>query len=128
MKKIALSFVLLAGLIFLLTQCGTADAGAKTADTFFSEILKGNFEKAAAMVECNPLDSVDIIPNLQAMANNPVNGYLKSFKKSFGFSTNVSNGITTVEIPYVLSYEKGEQSFNVVIVNRGAGYKIVSVQ
>lgn len=110
-----------------MTQCGSADAGAKTADKFFSAILDGDFEKAAAMVERDPLDSTDIIPNLMAIADNPVNGKLKSFKKSFGFNTKINNGITTVEVPYELKYEKGNKSFNVVIVDRGSGFKIVSV-
>lgn len=128
MKRFAYSFVLLSGLIFTLAQCGSADAGAKTADRFFSTIIKGNFERAAKMVELPVRDTTDIIAQLQVMANNPVNGQLISFKKSVGFSTTINNGVTTVELTYVLTYEKGTQSFTVITENRGRGNKIISVR
>jgi|GEM_PF-3580793 len=128
MKRFAYSFVLLSGLMFILTQCGSADAGAKTADRFFSTLVKGNFEKAAKMVALPIGDTTDIISQLQAMADNPVNGRLINFKKSMGFSTTINNGVTRVELPYVLTYEKGTQSFTVIIENRGRGNKIISVR
>lgn len=128
MKRFALTFSLLTGLLFVLAQCGAADAGAKTADQFFATIVKGDLEKAAAMVELPLGDTTNLIPQLQQLRSNPVNGQLKSFKKSMGFNTNASNGVTTVELPYVLTYEQGTQNFNVVIQNRGQGYKILSVR
>jgi hypothetical protein len=128
MKRFTFSFVLLIGLVFLFTQCGSADAGKKTADEFFSRIIKKDFEKAASMIERPFGDTTDFVQQVQWMENNPTNGQLMSFKKSIGFNTNISNGVTTVEIPYVLRYDKGDQTVNVVIKNRGSGNKIVSVQ
>ena len=127
MKRIAYSFVLLSGLMFTLAQCGSADAGAKTANKFFTALVKGKIEKAADMVKLPVGDPSDVVAQLEAMANNPVNGKLIGFKKSMGFSTNINNGVTRVELPYVLTYEKGTQSFTVVIENRGQGNKIISV-
>ncbi len=127
MKRFAFSFILLTGLLVTLAQCGSADAGAKTADKFFTALVKGKLEKAASMVELPIGDTSDIIAQLQAMSNNPVNGQLLNFKKAMGFSTNINNGVTRVELPYVLKYEKGTQSFTVVIENRGRGNKIISV-
>ncbi len=49
-------------------------------------------------------------------------------KKGMGFNTNISNGITTVELPYKLIYENDEVNAQVVIVNRGSGFCISSVQ
>lgn len=128
MKKHALSFVLLAGLLFILAQCGSADKGTKIANTFFASIIKKDFEKAAGMVELPLGDTTDILMQLKRMENNSINGQLQDFKKLIGFKTNMSNGIATIELPYRLKYEKGGVSFNVVIQNKGKGYKIVAVQ
>lgn len=128
MKRFAFSFILLTGLLVTLAQCGSVDAGTKLADLFFTALVKGKIEKAASMVELPVGDASDLMAQLQAMSNNPVNGQLVSFKKSMGFSTNIENGVTTVQLPYVLKYEKGTQSFNVVIKNRGNGNRIVSVR
>lgn len=127
MKRFAYSFILLSGLIFTLTQCESTEAAAKTSDKFFSVLVKGNLEKAADMVELPIGDPSDLMAQLEAMANNPVNGQLLSFKKSIGFNTKINNGVTRVELSYVLTYEKGTQSFTVVIENKGQGNKIVSV-
>lgn len=128
MKRFALSFTLLSGLLFCLAQCGAADEGTKFADTFFSTIMERDFEKAAEMVELPGLNQSDLIDDLKRLENNSANGQLKSFKKSIGFKTNISNGVTTVQLPYTLTYEYGDQSFNVVIEDRGRGNKIVSVR
>jgi hypothetical protein len=127
MKRFAFSFILLSGLLFTLSQCGSADAGTKFADNFFSKLIKGDFDKAAKMVELPVGDPSNLIEQLKSMANNPVNGQLKGFKKSMGFSTNISNGVTRVELPYVLSYEKGTQAFTVIMEDRGRGNKIISI-
>ncbi len=128
MKRFAFSFILLTGLLVTLAQCGSADAGTKLADLFFSTLIKGNFQKAAKMVELPAGDTSDLIAQLKRLENNPANGQLMSFKKSMGFSTSIENGVTTVQLPYVLKYEKGTQSFNVVIKNRGNGNRIVSIR
>lgn len=128
MKRIAFSFILLTGILFTLTQCGSADAGEKTANKFFSAIMKKDFKKADEMMFRPIGDTTSFIPQLQFFENNPTNGQLLGFKKSMGFNTEIVNGVTTVKLPYVLKYENGDQVVNVVIEDRGSGNKIVSVQ
>ena len=128
MKRGIFTFILLMAVTTVLTQCGSADAGKKTADEFFSRIIKKDFEKAASMIERPSGDTTDFLQQVRWMENNPTNGQLLSFKKSIGFNTSISNGVTTVEIPYILRYDMGDQTVSVVIKNRGSGNKIVSVQ
>jgi hypothetical protein len=128
MKRFIPSFILLSGLLFVLAQCGSADAGAKTADDFFTHLQKGEFDQAKNMVDLPVGDDSDLVAAFQAMVNNPVNGKMQSFKKLMGFKTNINNGVTTVQLQYKLIYEKGDRTFDVVIVNRGNGNKIVSVR
>lgn len=128
MKNQYVSFVLFLGMILAFTGCGSADAGEKTADQFFSYLIKGEYEKADQMIGRMPGDTTSYLPQMEVLGENPVNGKLKSAKKSMGFNTNVNNGITTVKLPYTLTYEKGTQNFEVIIVDRGDGYKISSVQ
>ena len=128
MKRIALSFALLTGLAFILAQCGSADSATKTADAFFATLIKQDFDKAADMVELPVGDNSNLMMQLQQMENNPTNGQLKSFKKSIGFSTKISNGVKTVELNYTLAYDNGNVPFTVVIQNKGQGDKIISVQ
>lgn len=128
MKKYAFSIFLFVGISFLFTACGSADAAEKTSNTFFSLLIKGQFAKAEKMVDRPPGDTTDFIEQMKAMGEDPVNGKLKSAKKTVGFNTNINNGVTTVELPYVLVYEKGERRVQVVIVDRGGGNKIASVQ
>ena len=128
MKRFSLAFALLVGLSFLFSQCGSADEAEKFSDQFFTLIVKQEFEKAAEMMDRPLGDTTNFALQLQAFQNNPTNGQLLSFKKSMGFNTSISNGIKTVKLPYVLKYDKGNRSFEVTIINRGGGYKIVSVQ
>lgn len=128
MKRFAFSFLLLTGLLFSFAQCGSAEAGEKMADTFFSLIMEKDFEKAEKLIDRPIGDTSNFIQQLEWMENNPTNGQLLGFKKSIGFSTKMNNGVTTVELPYNLKYENGVQAVKVVIQNRGSGHKIVSVQ
>jgi hypothetical protein len=128
MKKYAFSIFFFLGIGFLFTSCGSADAAEKTSNSFFALLIKGQYAKAEKMVDRPPGDTTDFIAQMQALGENQVNGKLKSAKKSIGFSTSINNGVTTVELPYILVYEKGERRVQVVIVDHGSGYKIASVQ
>jgi len=128
MKRFALAFLLLTGVAFLFSQCGSADAAEKTANKFFKSIIQKDFAKAESMIDRPVGDTTNFAQQLQLLENNPTNGQLIGFKKSMGFNTNMTNGVTTVELPYMLKYESGERAFTVVVQNRGNGYKIVSVQ
>ncbi|NRA12904.1 MAG: hypothetical protein HRT57_13190 [Crocinitomicaceae bacterium] len=128
MKKTFVPIVLLIGLILSLTGCGSVDEGEKCADKFFKHIIDQNFEEAVKLVDLDPLTAVDLEVKIRALGENEKDGKLLSAKKGTGFSTNVSNGITTVELPYNLKYEKATYNFQVVIVDRGNGFKIVAIR
>lgn len=128
MKRIIFCFMLLTGVLVLFTKCGSADKAEKMANEFFSSIIQKDFQKAANMIERPLGDTTDFVQQVQWMENNPTNGQLLGFKKSMGFSTKVENGVSRVELPYVLKYDKGNQAVKVVIQNRGQGNKILSVQ
>lgn len=128
MKRITFCFLLLAGALFLFAKCGSADKAEKMANAFFSSIIQKDFQKAANMIERPIGDTTDFVQQVQWMENNPTNGQLLGFKKSMGFSTKIENGVSRVELPYVLKYDTGNRSVKVVIQNRGGGNKILSIQ
>ena len=128
MKKYAFPIFLFVAIGFLFTACGSADAGEKTANQFFKFLVEGQYVKAEKMIDRPLGDTTNYLINMEAMGENSTDGKLKSAKKSMGFSTNMSNGVTTVELPYILVYEKGERRVQVVMVDRGSGYKIASVE
>jgi len=120
--------MLFTGALFLFAKCGSADKAEKMANAFFTNIIQKDFQKAANMIERPFGDTTDFVQQVQWMGNNPNNGQLLGFKKSMGFSTKIENGVSRVELPYVLKYDKGNQAVNVVIQNRGNGNKILSIQ
>lgn len=130
MKKILIPFILFVGLSLIISSCGSADKAEKCADKFFSKIIKQKYNDALKMVE---LDLVKIDVNvyreqLELLGENEQDGKLLSAKKTMGFNTSINNGITTVKLPYELKYQKGSSHFEVVIVDRGKGFKISSIQ
>ncbi len=127
MKKTFIPFILFIGLMISLTGCGAAGDAEKCAEKFFSHLIKQDFEKAGKYLSANVRSMEDTESQLKAMAENPQDGKLLSVEKSLGFNTQIRNGITTVELPYSFTYEKGVYDYEVVIVDRGAGYKIESI-
>lgn len=128
MKKYASSIFLFIGITLLFASCGSVDAGEKTANQFFKLLVEAQYDKAEKMLDRPLGDTTNYIAQMQAMGENSVDGKLKSAKKSMGFSTSINNGITTVELSYTLVYERGKRNVEVVIVDRGSGNKIASVQ
>ncbi len=129
MKKYALRLILFTGLIFTLTQCQSAKEGEKFVNAFFKAIVKQDYQKAVDMIDVSIIgNTTDMTQQVQLIGNDPTNGQLKSFKKGMGFNTNISNGVTTVELDYRLTYENVERMVHVVTQDRGNGFKIVSVQ
>lgn len=127
MKKSIYFFFILFGLL-TVSSCGSADEGQKCSDKFFSLIIKEKYEQASKLMDTQTLVGVDYVESITSLGNNPTYGKMMKAKKGMGFSTNINNGITTVELPYTLKYENGTTNVQVVIVNRGAGYYISSVQ
>lgn len=129
LNKSRVSFIFFAALLFFMGSCGSADKGEKCADKFFTNIIKGKYDAALKMVELD-LATVDLNVyknQLQNLGENERDGKLLSAKKTVGFNTSINNGITTVTLPYELKYERGSSNFEVVIVDRGKGFKISSI-
>ncbi len=110
--------------IIVLYNCGSTDKGQNCADTFFAHIINEKYDSALYLMEnMSPTDSISLA-NIKTFGNNPNLGKLIAVEKSFGFSTNINNGVSTVKLPYKLQYEKSLLSREVTIVNKGRGYKI----
>lgn len=126
MKNYFLPFLILLGLTLNLTGCGKTDTAQKSSDKFFKLIINKNYEAALIMIE-DPSEKVEIMEALKSIGDDAKNGKLLSFEKTFGFNTNISNGITTVKLPYTLKYKYAERKCEVVLKDRGKGFKITSV-
>ena len=113
--------------LLILLSCGSTDEGKNCADQFFSFVINEKYDSAVNMVEHLSLENEEHINSLKATGNHKELGKLISVKKNFGFSTNISNGITTVKLPYLLKFEKGEITTEITILERGNGYKITSI-
>ena len=79
------------------------------------------------MLENFSINDTNSAKKIEILANHPEYGKLLKAEKSFGFSTNINNGITKVDLPYALTFEKGEYSVQVTIVDRGNGFEIFSI-
>jgi len=128
MKKSLTFFVLFLGLALSLTSCGSADKAQKTSDRFFQLILKHEYSEAIKLINTVGATDAQMETALAQIADHPSFGKLKSAKKGFGFNTQISNGITTVTLNYDLTYEESEQRMQIVMVDRGSGFRIESVQ
>lgn len=128
MKKSLTFFVLFLGLALSLTSCGSADEAQKTSDRFFSLIIKHQYSEAAKLINAVGASDDDVKTALEQIADHPTFGKLKSAEKGMGFNTQINNGVTTVSLPYNLTYEDSEESMEVTMIDRGSGFKIVSVQ
>jgi len=115
-------------MIFSLSGCETTEAAEKCADEFFNHIISSNYEKAATLVAVTPFDGYSKAEALEKMLDKSDYGALLKAEKSFGFNTQINNGISTVQLPYELTYENGSYTFNLVIVDRGNGFKIEGMQ
>ncbi len=126
MKRSLTLFVLFVGMSFLFASCGSTDAAEKTATKFFKLLIKGDFKKANTFISAG-FDPDVQLQQISRLGKNDTAGKLLSAKKTMGFNTNITNGITTVKLPYLLKYEKSELSVEVTLVNRGSGFKIQSI-
>ncbi len=107
-----------------LSSCETTEKAEACAETFFQEVIAGKHESAAKHLANKPLEKFNKIEVVKLLSVNPEQGKLLNASKGSGFSTNISNGVSTVELPYELTYENGTVTYKVVIVDRGNGMKI----
>lgn len=126
MKKSLPLFILFAGMSLILSSCASTDKAQKTADKFFSLLIKGKYEAANKLVETG-FGSDRQLTEVKFLGQNDENGKLLSAKKGMGFNTQIHNGVTTVTLPYELKYEKTELNREVTIVDQGSGFKIRSI-
>lgn len=126
MKNYFFPILFLLGLTLCLTGCGKTGTAQKSSDKFFKLIIGKNYNAALKMIE-GQSEKVEIMEALKSIGDDAKNGKLLSFEKTFGFNTSMSNGITTVKLPYTLKYKYGERKCEVVLVDKGKGFKIRSV-
>ncbi len=129
MKRSLTVFILFLGMSFLFSSCGTkeaTDAAGKTANKFFTLLIKGDNVRASNFVEPS-FDSRQQLEEIARLGKNDANGKLISAKKSFGFNTQIMNGVATVTLPYQLKYERNELSVQVTLVGKGSRFKIRSI-
>ena len=127
MKKFNSIFILLC--LLLISSCASTDEGQKVADQFFKLIIDEKFDAAAELIELNPGITADERVEMAAsLGFHQTFGKLVKVKKTMGFNTNINNGLTTVELPYKLKFEKGDYATTVTIIDRGNGFKISSVE
>lgn len=129
MKRSLTVFILFLGMSFLFSSCGTGeatDAAEKTANQFFSLLIKGDNVRASKFVEPS-FDSQQQLKEIASLGKNDTDGKLISVKKSFGFNTQIMNGVATVTLPYQLKYERNERSVQVTLVGKRSRLKIRSI-
>jgi len=127
MKNSIKIFALFLGAALFLSSCGSTDVAEKTADSFFLLLIKGKPEKANKFVSTG-FDAESQLAAVKTLASNERSGKLLKATKTAGFNTEINNGITTVKLPYELKYENETLNYEVVIVDRGEGFKIENVQ
>lgn len=126
MKRSLTLFILFLGMSFLFSSCGAKNAAEKKTNQFFALVIKGDYANASKYVESG-LDQEEQLKVIARMGKNDLDGKLVSAKKSWGFKTQVTNGITRVTLPYQLKYERKELSVQVRLVDNGSGFKIQSI-
>lgn len=126
MKRSLTVFILFLGMSFLFSSCGSTDAAEKTANKFFSLLLKGDTIHANKFVETG-FDRQQQLKEVARLGKNDSDGKLISAKKKMGFNTQMVNGVTSVTLPYELKYEQNELSVQVTLVDEGSGFKIRSI-
>ncbi len=127
MKNTIKLFAVFLGAAFFLSSCGSTDVAEKTADSFFVLLINGETEKANKLVSTG-FDAESQLAAVESLASNDRSGKLLKATKTAGFNTEINNGITTVKLPYELKYQHETLNYEVVIVDRGAGFKIENVQ
>ena len=127
MKRIG-SILALGILLIGIGSCADTKKAEKFADNFFKLLKAKNYSTAANMISRDVLDSTDYNEKLKKYCNDPVLGKFVSAKKNMGFNTKINNGITTVELPYEVTFENEVRNSTVTLIDKGDGFKVLSIQ
>jgi len=126
MKKHLFPLFFLVVLAFNLSSCGKTEMAQKCSDKFFKLVIKEKYESASKLLEPST-EKEELVLFLKSLHDDAKNGKLLSFEKTTGFNTQMKNDVTTVTLPYALKYEHGERQCEVILVDRGKGFKISSL-
>ena len=128
MKTRPLLLLLLLVGITSLTGCKTTEEAKNFTEEFLTQVVNQEFDQAATKISALAANGADVSSRCKLMYDNPDYGKLQSFEKGMGFNTSIQNGISTVQLNYDLTYEKGEVTYGFVLVDRGAGFKIEGIK
>lgn len=120
-------FIALIGISFLFSSCGTTKKAEAAAQKFMKFLVRGQMSNALGMAYSPGIPKSDVLEALNAIRNHPQYGVLKSAKQQWGFNTQMNNGVTTVTLNYLMKYENGDINAEVMLVDMGGGFKVVSV-
>lgn len=127
MKKITLLFPLLIGVSLLLNSCADTKKAEKLADSFLTQLVKGDVMKAYGLLSPG-IQNATTKENLALLIKNENLGKLVKFEKNGGFNSSTNNGVATVTFSYTLYYENGEETRDIVVVDQGSGFTLFSIQ
>lgn len=124
--KGTLSLMLVA---LLLSSCGLQEAkkdAEKTMDVFHQKLTQKNFDVLFSMIDASVLEANSEEEVIQLFELAHSQGKIKSISQSAGFNTEIKNGLTSVQLTYVIHTELRDIEEKVTLVKRSKGFKIVS--
>lgn len=124
MKSTILSFALIIASLFVLGGCQSAEEAEVVADQFHEQLKQRNYGRMMKMIDKEAFaiskkdDWEKIFRSMEEL------GELKTVKKDIGFNSQMSNGITTVELKYTLTFEKGTLNEQIIFIKKNDGFKL----
>lgn len=129
MKFLAIPFAIASiGLISFLPSCQLAEGTGRAhfmIDSFYHCFDRGeyahivdNIVDPAYGTDENRQAWIDVLTEMEAL------GPCSERSKGFGFNTNITNGVTTVELNFTCTFEGGTTADEFVVQDAGKGYKI----
>jgi hypothetical protein len=104
-----------------------ADDATVVANTFNQLIVDQKYDKLESFLDQTITEQYSEEHIDQIFAFLADGGPYSSYKKGLGFNTQISNGVTTVELHYTLKGENKNMSEDLTLVKRGNTYKISSI-
>ena len=122
------SLILLLGASLLLSSCKTTEEAENCANTFFTHLIEENYDAAAQLLAVSPFEGRSKADALKSLMEKGEYGKLTKAEKKMGFNTEIKNGISRVSLPYELTYEEGSWNFELLLVDRGQGFRIEEIR
>ncbi|MBL7897550.1 MAG: hypothetical protein JNJ99_03360 [Crocinitomicaceae bacterium] len=120
--------VILTILTVIVTSCGVGPA-EETADEFHKKLDAGEYDYIVENLideeilnQTGPEVWYNMFDQIEALW-----GKAKERKQDFGFKSNMNNGVTTVQLDYVVEFEGYTVYERMFLVDRGKGSKISGV-